>query len=133
MSQALEPELGRLVALARDARTRAYAPYSKFLVGAAVESRSGAVFSGANVENATYGATICAERSAIVQMVAAGERELSRVAVYSEAATLAMPCGICRQVMSEFGREVTVVAAGPAGARVLTLADLLPEPFRLLP
>ncbi len=133
MVEALSPELERLVALAREVRQRAYAPYSRFLVGAAIEARSGATFTGCNVENATYGATICAERAAVVQMVAAGEREITRVAVYTEGAELAMPCGICRQVLAEFGREVTIVAAGPRAWRVLTLGELFPEPFRLSP
>ncbi len=133
MAEALSPELERLVALAREVRGRAYAPYSRFLVGAAVEARSGSVFTGCNVENATYGATICAERSAVVQMVAAGERELVRVAVYTEAPELALPCGICRQVLSEFGRDVSIVAATPQAFRVVSLAALFPEPFRLAP
>lgn len=133
MSLALSPELERLLAVAREVRQRAYAPYSRFLVGAAIETRSGKVFSGCNVENATYGATICAERSAVVQMVAAGEKELARVAVYTEAAEPAMPCGICRQVLVEFGRDVEIACAGPTGARVLSLRELFPEPFRLLP
>jgi cytidine deaminase len=133
MSAALAPELARLVEVARLARERAYAPYSGFLVGAAVETTSGAVYAGANVENASYGATICAERAAVANMVAAGERTIARIAVYAEGPTLSMPCGICRQVLGEFGANATIVAAGPAGARTLTLPELLPEPFRFAP
>jgi len=133
MSLALSPELERLIALAREVQKRAYAPYSRFLVGAALETRSGKLFSGCNVENATYGATICAERGAIMQMVAAGERELVRVAVVTDAPEPAMPCGICRQVLVEFGTDVEIACAVPSGVRVLTLRELFPEPFRLKP
>ena len=133
MSLALPPELARLVEVARLARERAYAPYSGFRVGAAIETPSGAVYSGANVENASYGATICAERAAVGSMVAAGEREIARVAVYAEGPTISMPCGICRQVLGELGAGATVIAAGQSGARTLSLAELLPEPFRFTP
>jgi cytidine deaminase len=133
MSLALSPELERLIALARDVRSRAYAPYSRFKVGAALETRSGKLFAGCNVENASYGATICAERGAVMQMVAAGQTELARVAVYTDALEPAMPCGICRQVLVEFGSDVEIACAGPGGARVLSLRELFPEPFRLPP
>jgi cytidine deaminase len=133
MSLALSPELERLLALAREVQKRAYAPYSRFQVGAALETLSGKLFSGCNVENASYGATICAERGAIMQMVAAGERELVRVAVYTDAPEPAMPCGLCRQVLVEFGSDVEIACAGPHGSRVLTLRELFPEPFTLKP
>jgi cytidine deaminase len=133
MSAALAPELARLVEAARLARERAYAPYSGFRVGAAVETPSGAVYTGANVENASYGATICAERAAVGCMVAGGEHAIARVAVYAEGPTLSMPCGICRQVLGEFGPNATVVAAGPSGSRTLSFAELMPEPFRFAP
>ena len=133
MSFALPPELARLVEAARDARERAYAPYSGFRVGAAIETPSGTLYCGANVENASYGATICAERTAVGCMVAAGERAIVRVAVYAEGPELSMPCGICRQVLGEFARNATVVAAGPSGARTLAFDALLPEPFRFAP
>lgn len=110
-------------------RAHAYAPYSGFRVGAAIETASGAIFSGANFENASYGATLCAERAAVASMVAAGERDIAKVAVYAEGPALSMPCGLCRQVLFEFGREAHVIVAGPSGTRTTTLAALLPEPF----
>lgn len=125
----LGPAQTRLVDAARAVRERAYAPYSGFKVGAAVETASGQVFRGTNVENASYGATVCAERSAVFGMIAAGERDIVRVAVYTEAPELSMPCGMCRQVLVEHGRNAEVVVAGPGGSKVTTLAALLPEPF----
>ena len=119
----------RLVSAAKAVRERAYAPYSKFRVGAAVETASGVIFSGANVENASYGATVCAERAAIFCMVAAGERNVTRVAVYAEGPELAMPCGLCRQVLVEHAPGADVIVAGPNGNRKTTLAALMPEPF----
>lgn len=118
-----------LVALARSTRDRAYAPYSGFRVGAAVQSETGALYAGCNIENATYGATLCAERAAIAAMVAAGESRLVALAVYTEADELTMPCGICRQVLREFADDATVIVAGPNAQRKTTLARLLPEPF----
>lgn len=131
--RALPPELERLVEYARAARDHAYAPYSRFQVGAAIETAGGRVFAGANVENASYGATLCAERSAVAAMVAAGERVIARVAVYTEAAELTMPCGICRQVLVEFGRGATVVVASKDGAKVSSLSELFPHPFLFEP
>jgi cytidine deaminase len=119
----------RLVEAARRVREHAYAPYSGFRVGAALESASGALFSGANFENASYGATLCAERAAVASLIAAGERTIRRVAVYAEGAELAMPCGLCRQVLFEFGRDAEVIVAGPSGTKTSSLRALLPEPF----
>jgi len=131
--RALPEELERLVERARAAREQAYAPYSRFQVGAAIETASGHVFVGGNVENASYGATLCAERAAVAAMVAAGERVISRVAVYTEAPELTMPCGICRQVLVEFGGGATVVVASKDGAKVMPLSELFPEPFLFEP
>jgi cytidine deaminase len=125
----LTPAESRLVDAARSARERAYAPYSAFRVGAALETESGKVFAGVNVENASYGATVCAERVAVFSMVAAGERNVKRIAVYTEAPELSMPCGMCRQVLVEHAPRADVIVAGPSGARTTTLAALLPEPF----
>jgi cytidine deaminase len=129
MADAPELQSDALLEAARRVRENAYAPYSGFRVGAALLSASGRVHVGANVENASYGATVCAERSAVASMIAAGDKRIERIAVYAEGPTLAMPCGMCRQVLSEFGLHAEVVVGGPAGRRTTTLAALLPEPF----
>lgn len=115
-----------LIAAAREARGRAYAPYSHFAVGAAVRGASGKIYTGANVENASYGASMCAERCAVFAAVNAGERELEAIAV------TATPCGMCRQVLREFADPKTLkvfVARTEEDVREFTLADLLPESF----
>lgn len=127
----LTAELAELVARARSVRELAYAPYSHFLVGSALRAENGQIFVGCNVENASYGATICAERSAILAMVAAGQRSITSIAVFTDADTLAMPCGICRQVISEFQRDARLVVANPRQQRVLGFAEIFPEPFVL--
>jgi cytidine deaminase len=115
-----------------EAQHQAYAPYSKFRVGAAVQM-NGEVFSGANVENASYGLTICAERVAVFSAAIAGKHELEAIAVCSDASPPSSPCGACRQVLLEFARDpaaVTVTAINPAGERrSWTLAELIPDGF----
>ena len=111
-------------------RPRAHAPYSKFQVGAAVLTANGEIFAGCNVENASYGLTICAERVAIGTAVAAGHKEIVAVAVVSSGGH--SPCGACRQVLSEFGPAMEVIlidADDPTKSRTTTLATLLPEQF----
>lgn len=130
-SLSLTADLADLVARARAARELAYAPYSRFLVGAALRAENGQVFVGCNVENASYGATICAERSAILAMVAAGQRRIESLAVFTDAETLAMPCGLCRQVISEFQHDARLVVANPRQQRVLEFTQIFPEPFVL--
>lgn len=125
------PELEALVSAARAVREHAYAPYSSFLVGAALRSAGGQMFVGCNVENASYGATICAERSAILAMVAAQERVIEVLVVYTDADTLAMPCGLCRQVISEFQRDAVLIVANPRQRRILKFSEIFPEPFVL--
>jgi cytidine deaminase len=119
-----------VVRAARAARAQAYAPYSRFRVGAAVRA-GGRVFPGANVENASYGATICAERAAIAAAVNAGARRLDAVAVASGTAPPTPPCGICLQTLAEFGGpDLPVTLAGARGAVVeTTLGELLPRGF----
>lgn len=126
-----EAELSPLVEAARGVRAHAYAPYSGFCVGAALRGRSGAVYVGCNVENASYGATVCAERAAIFAMVAAAERAFTAIAVYTESDELTMPCGMCRQVLYEFAEDAYVIVANARRSRVAPFASLLPEPFVL--
>jgi len=118
-----------LIEAARQVRECAYAPHSGFKVGAAVRARSGNIYAGCNVENASFGATICAERNAIAAMIAAGERDLETIAVYTDQEALTMPCGICRQVIFEFGPHAKVVVACKTADRELGIGELLPEPF----
>jgi cytidine deaminase len=120
-----------LVETARAASQHAYARYSGYRVGAAVRSEDGRIFSGCNVENASYGATMCAERAAIFAMVSAGARRIAAVCVYAPSEPLAMPCGMCRQVLAEFCEDAPVLVAGPVGVLRRSLAALLPEAFRL--
>jgi cytidine deaminase len=120
-----------LIAAARQARQNAYAPYSGFAVGAALRARSGRVFTGSNVENVSYGLTICAERVAVVKAVSEGERDFEAIAVVSEGA--AAPCGACRQVLAEFNPDLRVIVADAGGGdghySVFPLSELLPKAF----
>jgi len=118
-----------LIGRAREAMRNAWAPYSEFRVGAAIEASDGRVFVGCNVESASYGLTICAERMALGAAVAAGARSLRRVAVTTEVEPPAAPCGACRQLLAEFGLNLEVIAAGPTSERRWTLAALLPDAF----
>ncbi len=120
---------GDLIDAARRARLNAYAPYSTFRVGAAALTADGQIFTGANVENASYGLSHCAERVAIHQAVAAGHREIRTVAVVTGGHQPAMPCGACRQVMAEFRVRKVIVATPHGRKRVRTLSQLLKEPF----
>jgi len=127
----LTPEERVLIETARGAAERAYCRYSNYPVGAAIVGESGRVFSGCNVENASYGATMCAERSAIFGLVSAGERRITQVCVYASGEPMAMPCGLCRQVIAEFCDDAPVLVAGPRGVLRRRFAQLLPEAFRL--
>jgi cytidine deaminase len=118
-----------LVRRARAVMQNAYAPYSNFHVGAAIEADDGSIHVGCNVENASYGLTICAERMAVGAAVAAGKRRLVRVAVASAVEPPATPCGACRQLLAEFGLDLEILAVGPASERRWTLRELLPEAF----
>lgn len=127
-----EPETYQaLIEAARQARLHAYAPYSGFRVGAAALSDDGRIFSGANVENASYGLTICAERTAIAQAVSAGARAIAAVAVVTGTSPPAAPCGMCRQTMAEFAADCDLLLFNDRGERMqVRLSELLPLAFR---
>ncbi len=118
-----------LISAARSAQARAYAPYSKFRVGAALEGVDGAVYLGCNVENASYGLTICAERAAVCAAVSAGATRFRRAVVVTEVDPPAAPCGACRQVLAEFGLDLPIDGVGPKAVVRWRLADLLPSAF----
>jgi cytidine deaminase len=122
-----------LIAAARSARALAYAPYSGYRVGAALLTSGGAVVQAANVENASYSLTVCAERAAVVAAIAGGHRRFEAIAVAANGPEPATPCGACRQVLREFPRalELRVLCAGESGDQVVatTLSDLLPNSF----
>jgi cytidine deaminase len=120
---------GALMAVAREAAANAYAPYSNFRVGSAVVAKDGRIFTGANVENSAFGATICAEGNAISTAVAAGVREIEMVAVSGPDAVECYPCGNCRQLMREFGVQRIIVQDPAGGHRVHSLAEILPHSF----
>lgn len=122
---------GRLIAAARAVQARAYAPYSHFTVGAAVLAADGTIYTGCNVENASYGLSCCAERNAVFQAVAAGCRDFQALAITGDAPEYTMPCGACRQVLAEFQIPVIIVTKPDDTYRVLTLADVLPYSFTL--
>jgi cytidine deaminase len=120
-----------LIDAARDARAGAYVPYSRFRVGAALRTADGSVITGANVENAAYPATICAERVALTYAVTHGQRSFAALAVMGTGPAVCTPCGTCRQMLYEFAPDLVVLAAGDAGAveRYVLSGDLLPHGF----
>lgn len=124
--------IAELIEAARRARENAYVPYSKFPVGAAVLSTDGTIFAAPNVENASYGLTICAERAAIFKAVGEGHRDLVAIAIVADTPGPPRPCGACRQVMVEFNEGMQVIMANLTGdTEVLPLAGMLARPFRL--
>ena len=130
MPKITEAALRRLEKAARIAASRAYAPYSKFPVGAAVLAGSGKVYSGCNVENASFGLCNCAERTAIFTAVTAGESEVKAVAVFTPTPLPTAPCGACRQVINEFGPDALVISVCDSKNRIETrLTALLPGAF----
>jgi cytidine deaminase len=126
----LTPAEANLLDAAFDARMRAYAPYSKFLVGAALLTEDGTIIPGCNVENASFGATNCAERTAIFAAVSRGHRKFRALAVVGDLDTPITPCGICRQVLAEFGRDTIIVCSNlRRDTMVTTVGALLPGAF----
>lgn len=120
-----------LLNLAHDAAKMAYAPYSRFPVGAALECEDGTIFTGCNVENVALGSTICAERVAITKAVSAGHRKFLRIAISGEGDNYCMPCGACRQFMSEFSTDMEVLSSKAGGRYVSYRLDLLlPQTFK---
>jgi cytidine deaminase len=119
-----------LIAAALTARKNAHAPFSHFQVGAALEDSAGHIHTGCNVENASYGLTLCAERVAVFKAVSEGARQFRRVAVVADTDTLTPPCGACRQILWEFCGDVELVLSNLHGkTETLRLKDLLPRPF----
>ena len=118
-----------LVAAARAAQRNAHCPYSNFHVGAAIEATDGKTYAGCNVESASYGLTICAERMALGAMVAAGGNGIRRIVVTTDVDPPAAPCGACRQLLAEFGLDFEVIAVGKTTERRWTLRQLLPDAF----
>ena len=124
------PDLRDLARLARGARRRAHAPFSRFKVGAALRARSGEIVTGCNVENASYGLTLCAERVAVFKAISEGIRGFDAVAVVTASSRLTPPCGACRQILWEFCGDLWVNMSDLKGhARIVRLSELLPFPF----
>ena len=119
-----------LIQSAPKAREHAYAPFSTFRVGAALEDESGRVFTGCNVENATYGLTICAERVAVFKAISEGAVKFKRIAVVADTETLTPPCGACRQILWEFCGNASLTMANLSGqSETISLKDIFPRPF----
>lgn len=120
----------RLISRAREARKRAYAPYSGFKVGAALEAKNGKIYTGSNVENASYAVTCCAERTALVKAVSEGVKSFRRIAIVADTKEPCPPCGICRQALYEFAPRLQVIMANTRGrAEVASLDELLSHAF----
>ncbi|HEY9058928.1 MAG TPA: cytidine deaminase [Pseudobacteroides sp.] len=123
----------KLIELSRKAMENSYSPYSKFRVGAAILTQNGKVYTGVNVENASFGATICAERTAVIKAVSEGDIRFKAIALSSDADSFIYPCGVCRQVFSEFDKgEMKVICSNSKGQyRSFRLSEMLPNVFEL--
>ena len=128
----LSPDQRMLISLATEVRKKAYAPYSKFLVGAAIQCGDGSIYTGCNVENAAYGETVCAERTAVVKAISEGKKQFIRIAVIADFPKPCPPCGSFRQVLAEFAPKMEVIMANTQGqVTVANLEQLLPGMFSL--
>ena len=122
----------KLFLKAKEARQLAYAPYSNFFVGAALLTSTGEVFTGCNIENASYGLTICAERVAVAKAVSIGQRKIKAIALYGSDEEIISPCGACRQVILEFGKDIDIIMGNDQGIQMIKKAgELLPGAFTL--
>ena len=120
----------KLIKLAVEAKEFSYSPYSKFRVGAAILAEDGEMFSGCNIENASYGATNCAERTAIFKGVSQGVKKIKAIAITSDQEDFIYPCGICRQVLREFGKDIDIILINAKGeTKQSSIAELLPNEF----
>lgn len=125
-----EDSLEQLIETAKAARLRSVAPFSNFLVGAAVKTEGGKVYTGCNVESASYGLTVCAERVAIWKALSEGERQFTELAIVADTKSLTPPCGTCRQIIWEFAKNATIVLGNLRGeTEVCKIAELLPRAF----
>ncbi len=120
-----------LIRIAKESMNKAYAPYSEFRVGAVVVTKNGKIFTGCNIENSSYGLTICAERVAIFSAIAAGETQIEKLVVVADTIEPVSPCGACRQVMSEFGDFEVILANLQGKVTTTKVSDLLPHAFRM--
>ena len=126
----MEEEYRKLISEAKKARKRAYTPYSKFQVGAALLSTNGKIFTGCNIENASFGLAVCAERVAIFKAISEGSTKFEAIAVIGDTGKPCSPCGACRQVISEFGKDITLIMANLKGdVKIKKIKELLPEAF----
>ncbi len=126
----MKKEYKKLINEAENARKRAYAPYSKFKVGAAVLCADGKIFTGCNIENASFGLAVCAERVAIFKAISEGETKFDAIAIVGDTDKACSPCGACRQVISEFGEDTPLIMANLKGdAKIKKIEELLPEAF----
>ncbi len=123
-------DINELINKAKNAREHSYSPYSRFKVGAALKTKNGMVFTGCNIENSSYGLSICAEREAIFKAISAGERDLDTIAIVTDSDKLTTPCGACRQVMWEFSKDMTVIVSNLKGEKKeFKIKELLAHPF----
>lgn len=120
-----------LFCLAKDVAQQAYAPYSLFKVGAALITDTGKTYTGCNVENSSYGLSICAERNAIFNMVTNGDKNIKEIAIYVDSDKIFPPCGACRQVLAEFGKDINIYYGNDTQIIETTLKEILPHTFRL--